>query len=238
MGCTGLNYGDESEYVVKLKGGCEFGTSQLVRELAAAYLADYFGISHPPFALVEIEPDLAGLGARQFPEKGTLIEKSVGTNFGTKKMNGFTIWPIDRMPSPIQLDAACDVFSFDLLIRNPDRRFQNPNLGTVGEEIVVIDHELAFASQYELLAPRKPWQVADDEACTSHVFFNQLRKKAISTKAFSEKLAALPADFFDGILSELPVDWDRAAMLFIKDYMNEMKEHCEEFSAELIRRLS
>lgn len=155
MGCTGLDYGDETEYVVKLKGGCDIGTSQLVREFAAAHLADYFGLSHPQFVLVEIEPDLAGLVARQIPEKGALMEKSVGTNFGTKKMNGFTIWPVDRMPSASQLEAACDVFSFDLLIRNPDRKFQNPNLGTVGEDIVIIDHELAFASQYELLAPQE-----------------------------------------------------------------------------------
>jgi hypothetical protein len=131
FGCVREGNDDEDDYVVKLAGGGETGLAGLLCEAVAAELADYFGIDHPQQALVELNEDLANLVASQERSKATLIGRSVGINFGAKLLTNMVTWPIDRKPSASQFERACEIFAFDALTQNPDRRFSNPNLGTV-----------------------------------------------------------------------------------------------------------
>jgi len=238
FGCSRPGCGEDVDYLVKTMGGCDFGTGQLVRELAAAHLADYFGLAHPKHALVEIGHDLANLVASQEPEKAGAIQQSVGTNFGSEMLNNLVTWPIDRKPSASQHSQACAIFAFDMLIRNPDRKFDNPNLGVVGDQIFIFDHELAFSSQYEFPRNPEPWRVANDDSCTKHVFFNQLRHQILEVDEFFERLADFPSDFFQKLSTEIPANWDGSALTFIETHLAVMAEHSEQFSVELLRRLA
>jgi hypothetical protein len=236
--CSSSDDDEDVDYVVKTIGGCDFGTGQLVRELAAAQLADFFGLAHPKQALVEIGDDLAALMAYQQPERAESIRQSIGINFGSQMLNNLVTWPVDRKPSASQHGQACAIFAFDMLIRNPDRKFNNPNLGVVGDQIFIFDHELAFSSQYEFPRNTEPWRIANDDSCTKHVFFNQLRHQIIEVEDFFERLSKFPVDFFDSLQDEIPTNWDGDTLIFIKHHINLMAEHSEQFCEELLRRLA
>jgi hypothetical protein len=238
LGCQREEDNEEVDYVVKTIGGCDFGIGQLVKEFAVAQLADYFDLAHPRQALVEIGDDLAELIAGEVPEKAEAIRRSVGLNFGSEMLHNLIVWPVDRQPSASQLGQASLIFAFDVLIQNPDRRFDNPNLGVVGDRIYIFDHEMAFSSQYELFKRGEPWQIANDDSLTRHVFFNQLRRQAIDVGDFFERLAQFPDDFFSRLEDELPENWENQTLHYIANQLSLMAQNSEQFREELLRRLA
>lgn len=50
--------------------------------------------------------------------------------------------------------VAAEVFLFDAIIVNADRRPANPNCLTSGNEIAIFDHELSFSQAQELFLER------------------------------------------------------------------------------------
>jgi hypothetical protein len=237
LGCSRVAH-DDADYVVKTIGGCDLGSGQLTKELAAAQLADYFGIPHPRQAFVEIDEELANLIAQQEPSHAEAIRRSVGLGFGTEYLHNLITWPVDRQPSASQFQDACAIFAFDVLIQNPDRQFRRPNLGAVGDQIYVFDHELAFSSQYAIPRNLEPWRVANDQSWTSHVFYNQLHRRPVELTEFLDRLEKFPFDFFADLAKELPDSWDAQTMEFIEGHMRDMSAHSTEFSDELMRRLA
>jgi len=136
------------EYVVKLRGGMERRESGLLCELYASMLAGYFGLSCPRPAVVIIEEDLGRAVLGRFDPKSTegrVLRGSIGLNFGTRFLVNLSIWPVDRPVPSIMAAPAMRIFAFDALIQNPDRKFNNPNLGSHDEDLFVFDHELAFS---------------------------------------------------------------------------------------------
>jgi hypothetical protein len=237
FGCLPEDRDEEADYVVKLMGGIEEGAAGLVCEAVAAELADYFGISHPPAAIVGLDDELANLVAAQEPDKADLVRKSVGMNFGTKLLSNLVTWPVDRTPSASQLEAASEVFAFDALVQNPDRRFSNPNLGTVGERLFVFDHELAFSFRRDIFRDNEPWKVSRLRFWPEHVFFNVLRRRILPIEGFMERLAAFPPNMLDQIGEQLPDAWGRDLIQTIKDHLSAVSANAEEFREELIRSL-
>jgi hypothetical protein len=57
---------------------------------------------------------------------------------------------------------ATDIFAFDALIQNVDRRVTNPNLLTVGSTFYVYDHETSFSFLQAILPPPQPWIVENE----------------------------------------------------------------------------
>jgi len=100
--------------------------------------------------------------------------------------------------------GATEVFSFDSLVQNPDRRFNNPNLLTRGNEIFVLDHELAFSFLLDILASVEPWRLEGQRYLSDHVFYRALKSKVIDITGFTDTLAALPGPALDGILNDVP----------------------------------
>jgi hypothetical protein len=238
FGCVHRDRDEEADYVVKLKGGLDMGTGGLVFEAVAAELADYFGISHPEPAIVQINTELANLIATLEPERANLIRKSVGMNFATKQLKNLIVWPVDRSPSAGQSQAASEIFAFDALIQNPDRKFSNPNLGTVGDQIFVYDHELAFSFLLDIFLNSEPWMVSKQLFWSEHVFFNSLRRKPLDIGGFLGRLAELPEDFVDRLREQLPMEWDFNTLWKIKGHLNSLSANAEAFGEELMRRLA
>jgi hypothetical protein len=238
FGCTPGNRDEEADYVVKLRGGIEEGAAGLVCEVVAAELADYFGIGHPEAAIIGLDDELANLVAAQEPDKAELVRRSIGMNFGTKLLSSLVIWPVDRNPSASQLEAAAEVFAFDALIQNPDRRFSNPNVGTVGERVFIFDHELAFSFRRDIFRDNEPWKVSRLRFWPEHVFFNVLRRRALPIEGFMERLAAFPTNMIDQIGEQIPTAWGRDLIHTIKDHLSLVSANAEEFREELLRSLT
>lgn len=181
------------DYVVKLRGGMERGKTGLMCELLASRLAIHFGISVPDPALVIIEADFAEVVAVAEPKRADCLRNSVGLNFGSRQLNGVTAWPVDKAVPEAMWQAAVNLFAFDALIQNPDRRFSNQNLFSRSNDIFAYDHELAFSFLLDLAARATPWRLDNQPYLTDHVFYRQLKSKTIDLNGFTLALIALPA---------------------------------------------
>jgi len=227
-----------TDYVVKLAGGMELRTAGLVREAVASQLAHHLGLQRPSPAIVYIHADLAELIADYRPEKASIILGSVGNNFGCELMKEITTWPTDRSIPAALIDDAGKIFAFDSLIQNPDRRFDNPNLVSHGEELLIFDHESAFSFLLEIFPSAQPWQLGTEVYLNDHVFYKGLHRKQIDLSMFINALKSLPTDFFDDLRSALPGEWDLAMFERIQNHISLIAEHADDFEEELRRRLA
>lgn len=227
----------EAEYVVKLKAS-QSTIPGLLCELLAAELADHFEIDHPRYALVNVGLELAELlGTVLETDKAGLFKSSVGMNFGSRKINNLATIPQNRSLSAAQLEAAANIFAFDVLIQNPDRRKDNPNVGTVGEMFQIYDHETAFSFRQDVLPVRESWRASRQPFCTNHVFFAVLQHKQISLNRFTDRLKALSPTFVEDLASDIPQEWHSGALESIADYLRIVQNSASEFTTDLLGRL-
>ena len=136
------------------------------------------------------------------PQHSATARNSAGLNFGCERLpSGVTTWPKDK-PIPVLLrPLAAEVFAFDVLIQNPDRRKESPNgpnLLWADDEIYLYDHEQAFSFLMGVLGWQPPWTGQGTEFCRNHVFFQQLTGIPHNFDRLSGALEALT----DGRLKE------------------------------------
>jgi hypothetical protein len=115
------------DYVVKLRGGLDRGETGLLCELVASGLASHFGIAVPEPALVSLDVDFAELVAAAEPQHADRLRNSTGLNFGSRQLSDVSGWPVDKWIPEAMWQAAVNIFAFDVLIQNPDRRYGNQN---------------------------------------------------------------------------------------------------------------
>ncbi len=218
---------------MKLRGSIQ--KRGLLNELLGAKLAAYFGLASPLPALIFLEQSLAELIVSAYPSKTTEIEGSVGLNFGTQALIGFNTWPVDKHIPEIQWDAAVEIFAFDALIQNPDRRHSNPNLLTKGDTVVIFDHEVAFSFLLDIFPSPSPWDLNGQGYLAEHVFYRQLKSQPIDLTTFTTRLIDLSEDTLEEIFADVPPEWNNTNGPRIAQHLTEMRDHAEEF-AEQIRR--
>jgi hypothetical protein len=232
-GSTGL----EGDYVVKLRGGMERPAAPLC-ELYASLLATHLGLAVPAPAILIIGEDLAELIAESStdPVQANVVRNSIGWNFGSRFIPNLSSWPVDKKVSAAMREAAVRVFAFDALIQNPDRRFDNPNLGTLGNEIIIFDHESAFSFLLAIFASTEPWKLNTEGYLDDHVFARCLRHERLSID-FAERLANLSQAALAGIAAQVPEGWKADDLPKIEAHLQLMREHVAEFADEVGRRL-
>lgn len=209
----------------------------LLFELVAAKLAGYFGIATPEPAIVTLEPELAELIAELEPSHAKRIRDSVGLNFGTKLLAGGSTWPVDKSIPEVLWAQAVNIFAFDALIQNPDRKFNNPNLLTKGDAYYAIDHEAAFSFILDILPSAAPWELKTQKYIEEHVFFNQLRHRDIEVNTFVSLLQRLTDDRFSALVGDVPPQWDNDRLSRIASHLRTMREHAAQFADEIRKRL-
>lgn len=236
--CSG-KHGD-SEFVVKLRGGMDLGAGAQMCELYASLLAAHFGISCPSPAIVLIEQDLAEATARYLSGDGRgqqIMRNSVGLNFGSQFLTNLATWPVDKsIPVPLE-EAALKIFAFDALIQNPDRTFQNPNLGTRGDDLFVYDHESAFSFILPIFPNETPWLLTSESYLEKHVFANLLGEVPFPLE-FIKSLADLSSSVIKLFSEQIPVEWRSSYVEKIESHLESLHEHSAEFADEVMRRLA
>jgi hypothetical protein len=224
------------EYVVKLRGAV--GEAGLLNELFAAKLAAYFGLASPEPALIAIDQALVDLVANTQPSQAARIKGSVGLNFGTKVLSGVSTWPVDKFIPDTMWQAAVDIFAFDALVQNPDRRFSNPNLFTRGDNLLIFDHEMAFSFLVTLLPSATPWKLDDQQYLTGHVFYRRLKSKPIDVTGFTASLGGLSDALLEGIVADVPAEWNNDNVPKIARHLRTVRDHAVEFAEEVRRILA
>jgi hypothetical protein len=171
-----------------------------IAELVAAQLADDLGLQVPQAAVVDIPVGFDAIIAEK--DLATMVKSSPGLNFGSVNIGaGFTTWPPGRNPVGTQRDQAVDVFAFDTLIQNPDRRAVNPNLWARSDNLGVYDHEQAFSFLALPIiggAP-KPWQAAKQpksfQFLEQHIFYRSLRGGRLTDGQIQGYADAIPSEW-------------------------------------------
>jgi hypothetical protein len=151
-------------------------------------------------------------------------------------MTNFAIWPVDRTVPDALVDTAADIFAFDALIQNPDRKSQNPNCGIQGESLQIFDHECAFSFLYDIWRNPHPWDLTAEAYLNDHVFLRSIRKRRNDWRPFLQLLAALSDEVLSGILQEMPLDWDVSRFSEIREHLMKVRQHSGEFELHLQRR--
>jgi hypothetical protein len=207
MLCTDED-GDLLEVVVKLFAGKESSSNGMICELMASLLAQDLDLSVPQPFLVEVDNDFyKGISDQSLADR---FKDSAGLNFGCGFLGpGYITWPQERtIPGSLIQDAA-EIFAFDLMIQNPDRRKDKPNLLRKGDELAIFDHEMAFSFIYAIGTVEFPWEGKGIDYLRDHVFYGGLRKRDVSFDRLQGALEAID-DHRLGIYGEaVPNQWRR-----------------------------
>ncbi|MDD5676570.1 MAG: hypothetical protein PHW60_01085 [Kiritimatiellae bacterium] len=205
MLCEGDN-GTQVETVVKLYAGKESSRTGLICELLASLVARDLDINIPTPFLIDVAADFHN-GITD-PELAERFRNSPGLNFGTQHLGaGYTTWPQERsIPSSLLQDAS-EIFAFDLLIQNPDRRKDKPNLLRKGDELVIFDHEMAFSFLYNLMPDEYPWDGKGIGFTKNHIFYDGLKGRDLSWDRMLGALEAIDDRRLGMYVDALPDDW-------------------------------
>lgn len=234
--CEDEGGNNSSEYIVKLKAGMENGSNGLTAELLASQLAQVLDIPTPEPAIIYIDPLLAE--AVSDADLSDKIRNSAGMNFGSKVLTGgFDTWPVGKAIPPSLKVLASEIFAFDALIQNPDRRVDKPNILWKGNELYVIDHEMGFSFFYEILPLANPWQITTLGFLKSHLFYTGSKGHSINIDRFAGALELLTDDVLNEMVSNIPAEWQNDNISKITTHIKEITNHVNEFIDEIRRIL-
>jgi hypothetical protein len=204
--------GEEIEVVAKLSDGCDRKVTALVMEALAAMLASDLDLPVPEPFLVALEPEfIAGL-----PDEtvAAMARRSNPVAFGSKHLPpGYTSWPVGKAIPRDAIATAAEIFAFDALTLNDDRRSVNPNCLFSGSSLAIYDHEMAFSSTEGIIGWQPPWKVVALEYIKQtrcHLFFEQLCGKAVNFDRFAGAWLAITDERLAAYRAALPDAWNSA----------------------------
>ena len=201
--------GETVEVYAKFSAGCDQREVNLTREVVAACLAADLELPVPEPFLIEIPPDWAD--TVQDDECRSRIKASSTIAFGSKLVTRqFSIWNSGTIISDTMLPTAAAIFVFDAIIQNPDRRSENPNCLVRGDQLRIIDHELALALDVPIIGWKPPWILGglnSMETPGNHIFRAGLRRCTIDFGPIQNSWKALSDDRFAEYRSGIPAEW-------------------------------
>lgn len=198
---------EEVEVFIKLSAGCDQNVVNLAREAIAACLAADLGLPVPKPWIVEIPPEIIPLVTdAQAADK---LRRSCPVAFGSTRTPGFSAWTNGQRLSETMRSVASSILLFDAIIQNPDRRAENPNCLVRGDDLRIIDHELAFAHRLILLW-KAPWILGgmnDLAAPGRHIFLHELKGTPIDFASIKSRWTALSDARLREYEGAIPPEW-------------------------------
>jgi hypothetical protein len=228
-------------YVLKYQGAERMDNRTSGRELLAAFLAKEWGLTVPePVTVIVTEGFLNTItGHEDFKN----IQKSKDClNFGNVKIMGDADITNHTDLTPNQIQQAAQVFVFDLIIQNADRRFEKPNLFLAKNRIHLIDHELAFGflDTLPFLRSPKPYILneTDVNSAMNHIFYRILQgNKRLDMRAVFQVFKQLPDTFWEKLKDIMPLEWQTSEINQIQKHITEIFDNFELFKIEIATKL-
>lgn len=204
------NAGMLYEVVIKLRGR-EYGYAEQTCELIGGQLAQLLGLSTPGVALVDLNADFVNVVPQEYQQ---VFLDNLGANYGSAFIGpGASMWPTGMKLRPAERNTAAAIFAFDVLVQNPDRRVDNPNLLVKDGTFFAIDNEKAFS---HLMFPviggaPQPWMPGFVDTVSSfaseHVFYRELRGCTVDLGSFESRLQDLMFGHVDTMVRSVPASW-------------------------------
>lgn len=233
-GCADQSGRHDGEFVVKF-----LSVKGALYELVGSRLATHFGILVPEPAAVHVEQEFADVANEHLRKQIPPRKIGIGLNFGSRIINPMTTWLVDRVIPEAMFRDATNIFAFDALIQNPDRRVGNPNLFTQGDNIYVYDHEETSFSFLLAISPSdERWNLEREDYLTHHVFYSRLRAKEIDLTDFGQRLKALTPEALTTIREEVPPEWGHEDLKRIEGHLMKVQKNADKFVEQIRRRLA
>lgn len=143
------------------------------------------------------------------------------------------------------IQSGAEIFAFDLLIQNPDRRPDNLNLEFKGNQFAIFDHDLALILE-GVLGWRPPWERGALEvlgAPAGHILFPALQRSEPDLERLTRVWEAIDDARLDSYRAALPSEWtptlptEQAADRVI-DFLRELRDHIRSAMSEIARILA
>ncbi len=233
--------GRSVELIGKFSHGGQIGAIGLAREAISAMLAADLGLPVPKPLLVTISDTF--IETVPDPDAAALLRQSLRVGFGSSKLpDGYIVWLNGNSVSKRMLAQAAEIFAFDALIQNVDRRPENPNMQVNGEQIAIYDHELALILE-NVLFWKPPWAAGglDNIAHPDrHVFFTALKGQTLDFSRLIGAWEAISDDRLAQYQAALPAEWNGASDLigkvlsFVKELRDNIRSAMKEVQKVLI----
>lgn len=224
------------DFVIKLRESREMTPLAFAKEIIAALLAQHFGIRMPEPALVEIPIEVSEGVINKVLK--TRIAASVGLNFGTIYIDQS---PIFRSVVDKTVQEAINIFTFDMLIQNLDRKAKNPNLLETSAGLFIYDHELAFGFTDPFMVKLKkgqdPWDFSANNV-NDHVMWKPLQSKTCNFDDFIHRLAGLSDELIEAICDAVPAEWRTDEIKVIANFLRAARTHAPRFKQSLQEAVS
>ena len=172
-----------------------------------------------------------------------MARRSNPVAFGSKHLPpGYTSWPVGKAIPKDALATAAEIFAFDALIVNDDRRPANPNCLFSGSSLAIYDHETAFFTK-GIVGWQPPWENSSLESLKRtrrHLFSDQLCGKAVNFDRFAGAWLAVTNERLETYRAALPDVWNAAkqdadhALM----YIGEVRDNIEAALQEVKRVIS
>ncbi|WP_141243376.1 HipA family kinase [Bordetella genomosp. 1] len=195
------------EVVVKCSSGTIQGCHDLGVEAVTGMVAADLGLPIPEFFAVELDSAFIDLVDDQ--EAQQALRTSDVFAFGSKALpGGFNVWGKDQ-PIPDSLCiAAAEVFTFDAIVINGDRRPDNPNCLFSGTDFAIIDHELCFAHELFWIEPWLEGGFRTRSASAEHIFAKpRMIRCPDALPRFEEAWDVIEPNRVDEYFHALPRSW-------------------------------
>ena len=224
------------KYVVKVFNDLDRGKT--AKEFYGNLLAKEFDFNVPECALINVGKEIIEILQKDSVHKRSNL--MAGYYYGSKLQEGNIENYTDIVQNPMELWEIENVFGFDALIFNIDRRREKPNLFFIGDEVFLIDHELAFNPKYfekpfaDFIAEKENYSKILDYKSGAferkHLFLDSLRaKNAVETVNFDTFAASLRSmnpnclDDLEPLLKKNGIDVDDIDV--IRAYLKEVKNN-------------
>jgi len=180
-------------------------------EALAALLASDLDLPVPEPFLVLLDEDF--INSVTDSAAADQMRRSNRVAFGSKQLPpGYTTWPQGKSIPRDVLTLAAEIFAFDALIANDDRRMDNPNCLFRGSSVAIFDHEMAFFTE-GIVGWIPPWERGGLEHLRGpgrHLFGDQLRSKALNLDRLAGAWLAVSDSRLEEYFDALPDEWSEA----------------------------
>lgn len=201
--------GTDIEVIAKFSARCDQKERSLVVEALAAMLAADLELPVPEPFLVEVDDVfISSIPDKEIQEH---IKASNRIAFGSARLpDSFVSWPGTQVPEFLT-DTAAEILIFDAIIRNSDRRAENPNCLYSGTEFGIFDHEASLLSPGLILFWKSPWDDGGfDNICelNNHIFGpTQYKTKPNKLERFEKAWNNLSENRLKEYFESLPFEW-------------------------------
>jgi hypothetical protein len=196
----------ELEFVVKLNSTPEgLQLHAPVCEAMASMLARDLGLPVADPCLVEITEEWVESIDDESARKR--CSESLGFNFACRFFGpGWSRVAAGKSLGKASLQTMAEVFAFDIIIQNIDRRSSNPNYLASGSDIRIFDHEMAF-DLFNLAGETAFAKPAAYSLCADHVFTKPLKGCGVNLEKFFKSFGKIPKARLDDYILTLPDSW-------------------------------